>query len=47
MVMQNGPEALSAQKYDTLEFMIEAELHLMDMVDGDKVSVVAKLRMYI
>ena len=27
--------------------MMEAELHLMGMVDGDKVSGVARLRMYI
>ena len=33
--------------YYALGFMMEAELHLMDMVDRDKVSVVAGLRMYI
>ena len=33
--------------YIILGSMMEAELHLMDMVDRDKVSVVAGLRMYI
>ena len=36
-----------ALNYDTLRFKMEAELHLMDMVDRDKVSVVEGLRMYI
>ena len=45
--MDGSPEAILALSYDTLGFMMEAELHLMDMVDRDKVSVVAGLRMYI
>ena len=42
--MDGSPEAILALNYDTLGFMMEAELHLMDMVDRDKVSVVEGLR---
>ena len=45
--MDGSLEDILALNYDTLGFMMEAELHLMDMVDRDKVSVVAGLRMYI
>ena len=34
--MDGSPEAILALNYDTLGFMMQAELHLMDMVDRDK-----------
>ena len=34
--MDDSPEAILALNYDTLGFMMEAELHLMGMVDRDK-----------
>ena len=34
--MDGSPEAILALSYDTLGFMMQAELHLMDMVDRDK-----------